>query len=116
MPKLKKTIKTIKKVVKVETQPIELRDYDLVVIVSSKVKSEKRLEVIGGVKKVVEKLGGELKKTGEMGLRDLAYTIAGEQSGWYASLEVGLNPLTCAKFEESLKQNKNILRHLLIKK
>ena len=113
MPKLKKTIK---KVAKVETQPIELRGYDAVVIVSSKVKSEKRLEVIEGIKKIISKLGGELKKTDEMGLRDLAYTIAGEQSGWYAGLEVGLSPLTCAKFEESLKQNKNILRHLLIKK
>jgi len=115
MPKLKNK-KTIKKVAKVETQPIELRGYDAVVIVSSKVKSEKRLEVIEGIKKVIEKLGGKLNKTDEMGLRDLAYTIAGEQSGWYAGLEVVLNPLTCAKFEESLKQNKNILRHLLIKK
>ncbi|GEM_PF-3942054 len=113
MPKLKKTIK---KSVKVETKQIELRGYDLVVIVSSKVKSEKRLEVIEGIKKIIEKLGGELKKTDEMGLRDLAYTIGGEQSGWYAGLEVRLNPQTCVKFEESLKQNKNILRHLLIKK
>ena len=113
MPKLKKTIK---KIIKVETKLIELRDYDAVVIVSSKVKSEKRLEVIEGIKKVIEKLGGELKKINEMGLRDLAYTIAGEQTGWYANLEVSLNPLICAKFEESLKQNKNILRHLLIKK
>ena len=113
MPKLKKTIK---KIIKVETKLIELRDYDAVVIVSSKVKSEKRLEVIEGIKKVIEKLGGELKKINEMGLRDLAYTIAGEQSGWYAGLEVSLNPLICAKFEESLKQNKNVLRHLLIKK
>ena len=113
MPKLKKTIK---KAVKVEAKQVELRSYDLVVVVSSKVKSEKRLEVIEGIKKIISKLGGELKKTDEMGLRDLAYTIAGEQSGWYAGLEIGLNPLTCAKFEETLKQNKNILRHLLIKK
>lgn len=113
MPKLKKTIK---RVVKVETKPIELKSYDVVVIVSSKVKSEKRLEVIEGIKKIIEKLGGKLNKTDEMGLRDLAYTIAAEQSGWYAGLEVSLNPLACAKFEESLKQNKNILRHLLIKK
>lgn len=113
MPKLKKTIK---KIAKVETKPIELRSYDVVVIVSSKVKSEKRLEVIEGIKKVIEKLGGKLKKTDEMGLRDLAYNIGGEQSGWYAGLEVILDPFTCAKFEESLKQNKNILRHLLIKK
>lgn len=114
MPKIKKAIQ--KKSVKVETKPVEFRDYNLVVIVSSKVKSEKRPEVIQGVKKVIDKLGGKLNKTDEMGLRDLAYTIAGEQSGWYAGLEVSLNPLACAKFEENLKQNKNILRHLLIKK
>jgi len=113
MPKIKTTIK---KVARIETQPVELRSYDVIVIVSSKVKSEKRLEVIEGIKILIEKLSGKLKKTEEMGLRDLSYVIAGEQTGWYANLEVSLNPLICAKFEESLKQNKNILRHLLIKK
>ena len=113
MPKVKKTVK---KVVKTEIKPAEIRGYGLVVVISSKVKSEKRSEAVAGIKQMIEKLGGQLNKINEMGLKDLAYPIAGEQSGWYVDLEIGLDPLTCAKFEEQLKQNKHVLRHLLIKK
>lgn len=113
MPKVKKTVK---KAVKAEVKSAELRGYDLVVVISSKVKSEKRPDTVAGIKQMIEKLGGQLKKTEEMGLKDLAYPISGEQSGWYVDLEIGLDPLISAKFEEQLKQSKNVLRHLLIKK
>jgi small subunit ribosomal protein S6 len=113
MPKVKKTVK---KVVKTEIKPAEIRGYNLVVVISSKVKSEKRPDAVAGIKQMIEKLGGQLKKSEEIGLKDLAYPIAGEQSGWYVDLEIGLDPLTCAKFEEQLQQSKNVLRHLLIKK
>ena len=94
MPKVKKTVK---KDVKAEIKPAEIRGYDLVVVISSKVKSEKRPDVVAGIQQMIEKLGGQLKKTNEMGLKDLAYPIGGEQSGWYVDLEVGLDPLSCAK-------------------
>lgn len=113
MPKVKRTVK---KAVKAEVRPSEIRGYDLVVVISSKVKSEKRPDAVAGIKQMIEKLGGQLKKSNEMGLKDLAYPISGEQSGWYVDLEIGLDPQTSAKFEELLKQNKNVLRHLLIKK
>lgn len=113
MPKVKKAVE---KAVKAEVRPSEIRGYDLVVVISSKVKSEKRPEAVAGIKQMIEKLGGQLKKSNEMGLKDLAYPISGEQSGWYVDLEIGLDPQTSAKFEEQLKQNKNVLRHLLIKK
>ncbi|MBI5356903.1 30S ribosomal protein S6 [Candidatus Collierbacteria bacterium] len=113
MPKVKKTVK---KVVKTEIKPAELRGYDLVVVISSKVKSEKRADAVAVIKQMIEKLGGQLKKTNEMGLKDLAYPIAGEQSGWYVDLEIGLDPQTGIKLEEQMNQSKNVLRHLLIKK
>lgn len=54
MPKVKKTVK---KAVKAEVRPSEIRGYDLVVVISSKVKSEKRPDAVAGIKQMIEKLG-----------------------------------------------------------
>lgn len=109
-----KTKKVIKKTVKTEVQPVDLRPYELVVVVSSKVKAEKRPEVISAVQRTIEKLEGKIETTQELGLRDLAYPIAHEQSGWYAKLTISLPPGNVAKFNQAVHIEKRILRHLLV--
>lgn len=113
MPKSQR--KQVKKEAKKTPQTDSLRTYELVFVVSSVVKAEKRKDVLAAVQKAIESQQGTVKKVEEWGLKDLAYAIRHQLSGWYASFTVELPPQGVAPINEALIRNDNILRHLLIK-
>lgn len=108
----KKTVKTVKK--GAPTSPEVLRDYELTVVVSPVVKSEQRADVLLSLKTLIEDSKGKIEKTDEWGLKDLAYPILHQKSGWYVSCILKLPAQAVAKLQESVGREKTLLRYLLI--
>lgn len=113
-----KIIKSVKpaKAVKAEiVSETDFRSYELVIVVSSKVKAEKRGGVLDKLSKFIIDLGGKTVKTEELGLKDLAYPIRHELSGWYALLNLSLPAEAVKKLDDMIKREEKIIRYLLIK-
>ncbi len=105
MPKTTKSAKKPKPTVK----------YELTLVVSGGVKAEKRSPILQSINKKIAGCGGQVKTTDEWGLKDLAYPIAKQLSGWYAHLNIELPPDSVSKLDKELKENENLLRHLIVK-
>lgn len=114
MPKTTKTARKSKTAAKL-APAADLRPYELTVIVSGAVKAEKRASVLESVNKKITGLGGQIKTTDEWGLKDLAYPIAKQMSGWYAHLGIELPSDSVSKLDKELRENENLLRHLIVK-
>ena len=114
MPKTTRTAKKSKTV----TKPVisgDLRSYEMTLVLSGGVKSEKRSPVLESINKKIAGFGGQVKTTDEWGLKDLAYPIAKQLSGWYAHLAIEMPSDGVAKLDKELKENENLLRHLIVK-
>lgn len=109
-----KSVKSAKDVKVVIATEIDLRSYELVVIVSSKVKADKRGEIIAKLSQSAVDLGGKSTKTEELGLKDLAYSIKHELSGWYALLNLSLPAEAVKKMDDIVKREEKIIRYLLV--
>lgn len=93
----------------------DLRPYELTVIVSGSVKAEKRAAVMESVNKKIPGFGGQIKSTDEWGLKDLAYPIAKQMSGWYAHLNIEMPSDAVSKLDKELRENEKLLRHLIVR-
>lgn len=115
IPTMSKAAKVSKKLVqKAEPTASVLRPYELTVVVSPTVKAEKRADVISSLKTMAEDSSGKVLKVDEWGLKDLAYPINHQMSGWYVFLLLKLPSSAIAKLQMSLGREKTILRHLLV--
>lgn len=99
------------------TQPAvaDRRSYELTIVLSSTVKADQRSGVMDSLKKLVEKEKGTVNQIDEIGLRDLAYPIRSERTGWYASLAIALPPMSIQDIDALVRRDEKILRHLLIR-
>lgn len=98
------------------TQPVgaDRRAYELTIVVPPTVKADRRSTVIESLKKTIEKAKGVVDRVDEIGLRDLAYPIRKERTGWYATLQISLPPDALAGVDALVRRDENILRHLLL--
>ncbi len=109
--------KVAEKSEKLVAQAGQTRQYELAVVVSSEVKAEKRKDMIGKITKtIVDAGGGTVGNTTELGLRDLAYPIRHQTSGWYAILDISLPATAVGSTDVALGREKDILRYLLVRK
>jgi len=99
-----------------------MRDYELVLVVSPDLSSEKQKEQLEKVKKIITGLKGEVKKTEEWGKKQLAYPIlpAGRQVkksevGYYFLWEIHLPEKSLGELNQKLKIEEGILRYLVVK-
>ena len=114
MPKTTKSVKKSKRDAKTVVSA-DLRSYELTLVISGSVKAEKRSPVLESINKKIAGFGGQVKTTDEWGLKDLAYPIAKQLSGWYAHLAIEMPSDGVAKLDKELKENENLLRHLIVK-
>lgn len=91
------------------------KTYELTLVLSGGVKSEKRSPVLESINKKISGLGGQIKTTDEWGLKDLAYPIAKQLSGWYAHLNIEIPADSVSKLDKELRENESLLRHLIVK-
>ena len=59
--------------------------------------------------------GGQVKKTEQWGLRNLAYRINKNKKGHYVLLNVDAEPAAVAEMERNMKLNEDVLRYMTIR-
>ena len=92
-----------------------LRDYELVLIISPEVLGEKFDTVIGNVSQFITGKGGIISDVEQWGKRRLAYPIRHFEEGSYVLARFKLKPALSKALEANLLISEEILRHMLIK-
>ena len=105
--------KVAKKELKVEDK--QLRDYELVLIISPEVVEEKFDAIIDNVSQFVTEKGGTISDVEQWGKKRLAYPIEHFMEGSYVLTRFRLEPSLSKELETNLQISEEVLRHLLIK-
>ena len=105
--------RTSKKVLKVEDK--QLRDYELVLIISPEVVEEKFEATIDSVSQFITEKGGIVSNVERWGKRRLAYPIEHFMEGSYVLTRFRLKPALSKELEVNLQISEEVLRHLLVK-
>jgi len=92
----------------------QLRDYELVVIISPEV-DEAVDSVVDGVSRFITENGGTVSAVEPWGKRKLAYPIKHFMEGSYVLTRFKLRPKLSKQLEASLQISEDVLRHLLVK-
>jgi len=93
----------------------QLRDYELLLIISPKVADEELAAVVEKINQMVTERGGTTSSVEQWGKRKLAYPIEHLAEGNYVLIKLRLEPSQCKQLEASLRISEEVLRHLLIK-
>lgn len=93
----------------------QLRDYELVLVVSPEVAEEEFEAAIDNVSKFITDNGGTISDIDRWGKRRLAYPIKHFVEGNYVLTRFRLGPAHGKELEENLRISEEVLRHLVIK-
>ena len=98
-----------------KTEDTQLRDYELVLIISPEVVEEKFDATVENVNRFITENGGTVSNVERWGKRRLAYPIEHYAEGNYVLAHFSLKPELGKELEASLQISEEVLRHLLIK-
>ena len=93
----------------------DLRDYELVVIISPEVAEENLDTTIDNVSQFITAKGGIISNVERWGRRKLAYPIEHFLEGSYVLTRFKLKPALSRELEVNLQMSEEVVRHLLIK-
>jgi small subunit ribosomal protein S6 len=93
----------------------QLRDYELVVIISPEVADDALDGVIDDISRFVSGKGGTVANVERWGKKKLAYPIKHFLEGNYVLAQLKLKPTLGKELEANLRISENVLRHLLVK-
>jgi len=93
----------------------QLRDYELVFIISPEVSEETLEATVGGVSQFITGKAGVISGEERWGKRKLAYPIKRFLEGDYVLTRFKMNPMWSKELEANLLISENIIRHLLIR-
>ncbi len=93
----------------------ELRDYELVVIISPEVADSALDSVIDDISRFITGKGGAVPNVERWGKRKLAYPIKHFMEGSYVLAQLKLKPTLGKELEANLRISENVLRHLLVR-
>jgi len=93
----------------------QLRDYELVFIISPEVSEETLEAAVGSVNQFITGKGGVISGEERWGKRKLAYPITSFLEGNYVLTRFKMKPIWSRELEANLQISEEILRHLLIR-
>ena len=101
---------------KVVTETVDdLRDYELVVVVSPQLSDESFDATIDKYSRFISGKGGTIGDTQRWGKRRLAYPIKHFTEGNYVLLKFRMKPAFSRDLEANLRISEEVVRHLLVK-
>lgn len=100
---------------KVSGEDKQLRDYELVLVVSPEIAEEEFEAAIDNVSKFITDKGGAISDIERWGKRRLAYPIRHFAEGNYVVTRFKLGPTYGKELEANLRISEEVLRHLVIK-
>ena len=98
-----------------EVEDAELRDYELVVIISPEVEGEKLEAAIDNISQFITQRGGNISGVDRWGKKRLAYPIKHFMEGHYMLTQFKMKPALSKELEARLHISEEVLRHLLIR-
>jgi len=98
----------------VEVEGKQLRDYELVLIISPEVMEEKISATIDNITQFITGKGGVISDVEQWGKRKLAYPIKHFMEGNYVLAQFKLKPKLTKELTANLQISEEVLRHLLI--
>lgn len=93
----------------------QLRDYELIVIISPEVDEEAFDTVLDNIGRIITDNGGVVTETDKWGKKRLAYPIKRLSEGSYVLFKCQLKPDIGKELETHMRITEEILRFLLIK-
>ncbi len=96
-------------------QDEQLRDYELVLVISPESTEEEFEAAIDNVSRFVTEGGGTVSEIERWGKRRLAYPIMRFVEGSYVLARFQLKPALGKELEANLRISEKVLRHLLIR-
>ena len=99
----------------VEKEVEQLRNYEMVFIISPEVTDEKLDAAIDKISRSIAEKGGVVAEVEQWGKRKLAYPIKNFGDGNYVLARFTLKNTLCKELEANIQISEDILRHLLIK-
>ncbi len=99
----------------VKTEDIQLRDYELVLVVSPEVGEEALEATLKNVNQFISGKGGIISEEERWGKRKMAYPIKSHLEGNYVLTRCKMMPAWAKELDANLKISEDILRHLLLK-
>ena len=91
-----------------------MKKYEVMYIIRPNVEEEPRKAVMAELEKTFTVDGSEVLNVKEMGLRDLAYEVAGEKKGFYVLLNVNATPAAVKEFERLANIKEAVIRHITV--
>lgn len=92
-----------------------MRKYECTFIINPE-KEEEAKQIIEEIKAYFEENKAKIKNIDEWGIKELAYEIGGYNNGFYTVISFEATPEKVNPFNEFMRKNKNILRHILVVK
>ncbi len=93
----------------------QLRDYELVIVVSPQVDEEQLEAAVNNVSQFVVGKGGVVSEVEKWGKRKLAYPIKHFGEGNYVLTRFKMKPAFGRELEANLRISEVVLRHLLVR-
>ncbi len=102
----------------VEKSPsrLELRDYEIVWILGGGAGAKEGEESVERIRALVGSLEGELGEVKPWGKRNLAYPIEKNIEGYYVEAQFKLDSARAPELELACNADRQIIRHLIVKK
>lgn len=92
-----------------------MNNYELAVILSSKLEDEQRAAALEQIKELVKRFGGQIKDIDEWGKKKLAYEIQKEKEGFYYFIHFDAEPTAPAEIESRIRIMEPVLRYLCMR-
>jgi small subunit ribosomal protein S6 len=92
----------------------DIRDYELVVILSPEIGDDVVGESLDRISQSVTSRGGEIVDVNHWGRRRLAYPIKSHFEGNYVISQIRLNPGRVSDLESTLRISDEVLRHMIV--
>ena len=91
-----------------------MKKYEVMFIIRPNLDEQAREALVAEVSEVFTARASEVLNVKNMGLRDLAYEIAGEKKGFYVLLNVNATPEAVKVFERVANIKEAIIRYITV--
>lgn len=92
-----------------------MNKYELTVVLDGKAGGAKKKKVTEVLESVVKLAKGEVKKSDDWGVKDMAYKIGKSTTGLYLYFELDLDPSAVKNLNEKLRVDSDVIRHLIVR-
>ena len=93
-----------------------MHEFELMLVIRPNLNEEELKQVIEKAEEYISRVGGNVSKSENWGLKHIAYEIEGFDKAYYALIMYSAPYVSSKSLQEIVKEDKDILRHMIIYK